>query len=67
MNFERDQFNQQNTSHHQNGNGKQTANTSESYTNTNYTEETEFEYSEGAEIKNTETIIQHNGKVDYKV
>ncbi len=67
MNFERDQFNQQNTSHHQNGHGKQTSHTTESYTNTNYTEDTELEYSEGAEIKNTETIIQHNGKVDYKV
>ncbi len=67
MNFERDQFNQQNTHHQQNNQGKQTQQSTNNYSNSSYSEDKEVEYTETSEIKNTETIIQHNGKVDYKV
>ncbi len=71
MNFEREQFNQSNfnNSHGQN---RQThnsdQNTQSSYTNEfTSTEEQIEETTNNIEIKNTNTIIKHNGKVDYTV
>lgn len=71
MNFEREQFNQNfnNSSNNNSNNQTQHSNNSESTYSTEYnfgeeaTEETEI----ANEIKNTETIIKHDGKVDYKV
>lgn len=69
MNFEREQFNQ---SFENRQNGQNQANHSNKDTQT-YTSdystssETEAEAEEGREIKNTQTIIKHNGKVDYTV
>lgn len=72
MNFEREQFNQNfnNSSSNQNNNQTQHSNNSEVTYSTEYgfgEETTEDVESTGNEIKNTETIIKHDGKVDYKV
>ena len=70
MNFEREQFNQSfdnpNNSH-QNHTNQSNSSTTYSNTPTTGSEEADTEINNGAEIKNTQTIIQHNGKVDYKV
>lgn len=71
MNFERDQFNQNNFSDSQ-GHNRQTHN-QEQTAQTAYgpeystTEEAADEINNTKEIKNTESIIKHNGKVDYTV
>jgi len=69
MNFEREQFNQS-FSNQQNGHN---ANKSEQNVANSYgselglpTEET-FDEQDSSVLKNTETIIKHNGKVDYSV
>ncbi len=68
MNFEREQFNQ-NASRDPNGQRQTSQNgqNSERYTGSDYSQDSEIEFAQATELKNTETIIQHNGKVDYKV
>lgn len=69
MNFEREQFNQsfENQQHGQNqaNHSNRDAQTYSSEYSTS--QEIETEAAEGREIKNTETTIKHNGKVDYTV
>lgn len=72
MNFEREQFNQNfNNSSNQNNQAHHSKNQETTYS-TEYgsteeaLEETEIT-TETTELKNTETIIKHNGKIDYKV
>ena len=70
MNFEREQFNQSfNNPNNSNHNQTNQSNSQTAYTNTDNMnfDEVETEINTGVEIKNTQTIIQHNGKVDYKV
>lgn len=69
MNFEQEQFNQSfGNPQHSNQNQTHQSNTqTQSYYGTEYDEFEDVEITGGTEIKNTETIIQHNGKVDYKV
>lgn len=70
MNFEREQFNQNfNNSSNNNHNQTQHSQNSETRYSTEYGagEESTEELESTNEIKNTETIIKHNGKVDYKV
>ena len=70
MNFERDQFNQsfdsQNNSSHHNQTNQSNAQSSYTADSSGF-EEGEIEMNGGVEIKNTQTMIQHNGKVDYEV
>ena len=71
MNFERDQFNQNNFSDSQ-GHNRQTHNqeqTAQTAYGPEYStaEEAADEINNTKEIKNTESIIKHNGKVDYTV
>ncbi len=70
MNFEREQFNQtfdNNQNHHNNQTNKSTT---ASYNSTK-AETSDFEETENTisniKLTNTQTIIKHNGKVDYKV
>ena len=70
MNFEREQFNQtfdNNQNHHNNQTNKSTT---ASYNSTE-AETSDFEETENTisniKLTNTQTIIKHNGKVDYKV
>ncbi len=70
MNFERDQFSQSFDNPHNSNNHNQTnqSNSQTSYTmDTSGLEDSDIDVNSGVEIKNTQTIIQHNGKVDYKV
>ena len=70
MNFEREQFNQSfNNPNNSNHNQTNQPDTQTVYTNTDNMnfDEVETDINSGVEIKNTQTIIQHNGKVDYKV
>ena len=70
MNFEREQFNQSfnnpNNSNHNQTNQPDTQTVYANTDNMNF-DEVETDINSGVEIKNTQTIIQHNGKVDYKV
>ncbi len=69
MNFERDQFNQ-NSFNQSNGQNQHTNNSqqnSQTSYSTEYTGYEDTDMSETREIKNTDTLIKHNGKVDYKV
>lgn len=71
MNSERDQFNQsfdnpQNSQHNQ-AHHSNTASQNFYGTENGEFDEGEFENINNAEIKNTDTIIKHNGKVDYTV
>lgn len=71
MNFERDQFNQSNFSD-SNGQNKQAHNSEQNaqtiYSNEYGTsDEAVDELNNMPEIKNTDSIIKHNGKVDYTV
>lgn len=66
MGFEREQFNH-NASKDPNNHREQTNQSSEGSLNSEYTSGSDAELTEGTELKNTQTIIQHNGKVDYKV
>ena len=71
MNFEREQFNQSNFNN-SNGQKRQTNNSDNSqtiYTTNEYTssEDATEDVNNSVEIKNTDTIIKHDGKVDYKV
>ncbi len=70
MGFEREQFNQSNFNNAQ-GQNHQTQNhngtNQEVYNNGYSTDENTEDLNGQVEIKNTETIIKHNGKVDYKV
>ena len=73
MNFERNQF-EQSFNNQQNPHGNH-ANQSDKDAKTTYTADfgnandfdEQTEPNQGVEIKNTQTIIQHNGKVDYTV
>lgn len=65
MGFEREQFNH-NTSKDSNGNQQQSQG-GENASGTAYTNSGDVEFNENTELKNTQTIIQHDGKVDYKV
>lgn len=70
MEFEREQFNQsfQNQQNGQNQTNHSNQNTQSVYgTEYNSSQTEDVETENGTEIKNTETIIRHNGKVDYKV
>ena len=69
MNFERE-FSQSfdNPNNSSNHNQTNQSNAQSSYTaDSSGFEEGEIEMNGGVEIKNTQTIIQHNGKVDYEV
>ena len=69
MNFERDQFNQ-NSFNQSNGQNQHTNNSqqnSQTSYSAEYTGYEDTDMSETREIKNTDTLIKHNGKVDYKV
>lgn len=69
MNFERDQFNQ-NSFNQSNGQNQHTNNSqqnSQTSYSAEYTGYEDADMSETREIKNTDTLIKHNGKVDYKV
>lgn len=69
MNFERDQFNQ-NSFNQSNGQNQHTNNSqqnSQTSYSTEYTGYEDTDMTETREIKNTDTLIKHNGKVDYKV
>lgn len=65
MGFEREQFNH-NTSKDSNGNQQQSQG-GENASGTAYTNSGDVEFNENTELKNTQTIIKHDGKVDYKV
>ena len=69
MNFERDQFNQsfnnQQNGHNTNKSEQNIQNSYDSNFGTNQDETTEEQ--ESVSLKNNETIIKHNGKVDYSV
>ena len=73
MNFERNQF-EQSFNNQQNPHGNH-ANQSDRDVKTTYTADfgnandfdEQTEPNQGVEIKNTQTIIKHNGKVDYTV
>lgn len=72
MNFERDQFNQafnnqQNSSQHGQTNQSETSAQNAYAQDSGEFEESEADTVNSAEIKNTDTIIKHNGKVDYTV
>lgn len=72
MDFEREQFNQafdnqQNSSHHQQANQSDTTAQSAYSQDAMDVENIEIEATDNYEIKNTDTIIKHNGKVDYTV
>ena len=69
MNFEKEQFNQSfNNPNNSNHNQTNQSNTQNSYGVDDLSnEDIEIDLNSEVEIKNTETIIQHNGKVDYKV
>ena len=69
MNFEQQQFNQsfngQQNSHNQANQSHQQSNSA--YESSYETSSQEAEPNQGVEIKNTDTLIKHNGKVDYSV
>lgn len=69
MNFERDQFNQNNfsDSNKQNNQTNQNQSAQSVYSENYSTDDNMEEADRSVEIKNTNTIIKHNGKVDYKV
>ncbi len=70
MNFEREQFNQTFDSNQNNHNHQTNQSTTASYNSTE-AETSDFEETENTtsniKLTNTQTIIKHNGKVDYKV
>ena len=70
MNFEREQFNQTFDSNQNNHNQQTNQSTTASY-NPTEAETSDFEETENTtsniKLTNTQTIIKHNGKVDYKV
>ena len=70
MNFEREQFNQSfNNPNSSNHNQTNQSNSQTVYTNTDNLnfDDAETDINSGVEIKNIQTMIKHNGKVDYKV
>ena len=70
MNFEREQFNQNFNNSNNNNQTHQSKNQETTYSTeygTNEEAQEDIEIETTSELKNTETIIQHNGKVDYKV